>query len=656
MNDNNIFITDYVNELRKEYLLKEHNIIENSHKQIFTHKENNSFLSLKDILTKKYFIEDSLKQNEINSINEIQKDKFIIFQTTTIDPILNIRKNINNIEEIEEFKNIQYSNLKLFLNNKYYQKDFDKFVKKQSLELYEKKYGELEESIKNQYSEFSKFFKYINDMNYKKDLSYKNIRTYELTKSLNLHSHKLDFLNNKIDFIRYIESLMLSKNKFKVGRIELSLDFEYFEDIKNYFNNKEIKIRVNNKYIILNLIKRTFNNQTIYYIKESKKGSGNFIYFRTIEKQNENDKQHITKYLFKYMLKTFHKNEETEIKELKVKSNVSNEILVFNKLKLKQKVFSENFFTDKLNKQYLEKLNGKFFTLLKQKENHKENVLDLITKIDLEFIENNRNKMFYSLGKLLNENKLIYVKGENVLIQEYIKIKSIVRINIEKYNEKKKKEFLILIHSEYSNSKILTDNEYDKRFLNERLTNFKFNKIFFKEIKKEFFNIVTEENELEILIENISKQIFKYINNRYNFKDTDDEIHYFNKELNELILIHSFSSNYKFEKFNSEIELYNDLITSKIFNNDNDKLITYIKLINSLNEHLEINEFWTLEEVKKQYEEEKINSRTEINKNLENLLNSINDKVELDKSLLNYMKSLTDRELKDFIDRNDSII
>lgn len=622
------FINDYLKELKKEYLTKEYNIINNSHKQIFTHKENNSFLSLKDILTKKYFIEDSLKQNEINSINEIQKNKFIVFNTSTLSPILNLRENINDIEDFEN------------------------------------------QSI-NQYKEYNKYFNHINKTNKDKNLKYKNIRTFELTKKFNLHNHKLDFLENKEDIISYIETLMLSRNKFNIGRIELSIDYDYFTEIQTYFKDKKIKIRVNNKYIFLTLSKKTFNKKSFYYIKESRKGNGNFIYFKTIEKQDANDKEHLTKYLFKYMLKTFSKNQETEFIELKPHDNVSNEVLLFSKLKFKQKIFSENFFTDKINKDYLEKLNNKFFTYFKQKSINKITPLDYLKKEDLEFLEENKNKMFFGLSKMLEENKFYFSKGQDIISQEYLKIKSLVRINIDDYNDKKRKYFLSLIHSHYSNPMQLNEAQCNETLSNEiqkeikqREKNINFMKVYYEVIgiDREFKTIETEYKEEKIndveekLIINLTKEIFKYINSKYNFQNTEDEIYYYNDEINEFILIHSFKSNYKFEKFNTDIELYEDLLNNKSFNNDYDRLDMYVKLINTLNEFWQIEEILTTDIINEEYEKEKEEKRNYKNSLLTYIIEELETDNEINEDILNYYQSLIIEEKEDFINKNDKHI
>jgi len=123
--------------------------------------------------------------------------------------------------------------------------------------------------------------------------------------------------------------------------------------------------------------------------------------------------------MFKYMLKSFDLNEENKL--LEPRSKVSKETLIFSKLKLRQKIYSINFFTDKLQKDNLEKLNGRFFTFFKQLENNKVNVLSYFNKDDFEIINNGRRHLFYTLSKMLEDKKIFVVEEENILITEYKK-------------------------------------------------------------------------------------------------------------------------------------------------------------------------------------------------------------------------------------------
>lgn len=590
------FIENYLSNLRKEFFLKETEILNNAHRQIFTHKENNTFLSLKDILKKQQIIKKSVVQNEINSINQVQRNKIIIFHTSTIDPVLNLPRKIDNVEL-------------------------------------------LEEQIKKQYEEFSKYFRMITKRNNDKKITYKNIRVYELTKKLNLHCHKTDFLDSENDFIRYLEVIVLSRKNNHIGRIELVVNAGFFEAIKKLFKEKQIKIRINNKYEILSLMKRSIKfqgkKQSIYIIKETKKGEGNFIYLRTIE-DDKGTGQHITNYMFKYMLKSFDLNEENKL--LEPRSKVSKETLIFSKLKLRQKIYSINFFTDKLQKDNLEKLNGRFFTFFKQLENDKINILSHFNKDDFDKIRNGRRHLFYTLSKMLEDNKIFVVEEENILITEYKKIKSIIRSNIDLYDINKKDSFFEVVKERYIDPNYLTAPQFDEKFfkeLQDHLDNKKslkgfiraYNDIFGKDTADEeetAEEALTDDRTDEKLIIDLTMEIFPYFVKEYNYKNTDKEVYYFNSETNEALLIHSFSSDYTYEKYSSDVELYEDTLFNKNHFNETDELQNSIDYYNSINELLDLDlPILTIKEVKEDRRQEREQQRQYQNERLEKVLEEL---------------------------------
>lgn len=545
-----LFLNTYLSDLKKEHFLKEYEVINNSHLTLFTNRENNSFISLKDILKRQHIIKRSLIQNEISSINEIGKDKILIFHTSTIDPILNIPQKINNIEL-------------------------------------------LESQIKKQYEEFSKYFRTITKRNNDKGLSYKNIRVYELTKKLNLHCHKTDFLHNETEFIRYLESIVLGRNKNNIGRVELVLNNDFFKIVQQYFKDKKIKIRINNKYETLTISKRSIRfkkeKQNIFIINESIKGKGNFIYFRTID-DNKGNGEHITDYMFKYMLKSFDINEPNEI--LKPRQKVSKETLIFSKLKIRQKIYSINFFTDKLSKDELEKINNKFYTLFKQIEQSKKNVINEFNENDLTELHNGKKHLFYTISKMLEDKKLFVQDREEILLTEYKLIKRLVRI---------------------------------------------------------YRGTMEEPNNQ--LIEKITKKVFPYYVKKYGYKDIERRLYYFNNENNECYLIHIFKSDYYLEKFSNDYELYEDLLTNREFNNKQDELKTSIDYHNMFMELLGVDtEPLTVEKVKKDIETERMERRTEQNKRLTEIM----DDMEVDYSeLKNYYYSLNYYGKIEFLQNND---
>lgn len=598
------FSEKYLNNLKKDYILKKHNIKTNSEKVVFFHNENNTFLSLKNILEKKEILKSSLTQNEINSISKMTENNYLIFHTSTMTNILNHNLNIY-AEQI------------------------------------------LEDNIINQYNEFSKYFRQIFLNNKNKNLDYKNVRIYELTKKLNLHCHKIDFLKNNFDFIKYIESLYLSRNKTNIGRVELVIDIDYFKDVENYFKNNQVKIRIKNKTINLTLTKKQYTNNILYIIKESKKGNGNFIYIRTIEKQNQNDKDNITKYLFKYMLKGFDNNN----------NNISKETLIFSKLKLKQKVYSKNFFNKELNKDELEKLNNKIFTYINRMENNKITPLNFLQKEDLETISQNKNKLFYTLSSFLTDNKFFITDGEKILEKEYIKIKEIILDNIDKFSLEKKKDFFYLVFNTYIDKENKWD--YTRTLQKHNLKSVN------KYIENKKFNDLINKNTIDITQELI-EETFRLMKEYFNFKNTNKQINYFNEDLKEIITIYEFKTDYEYYKFLHLIESKYQLLTTDLnFRNTDEKIKTFADLINILNDFLYIDLRFSLDQLKEEYKEEqeeclnleKVKIKNKINEEIENhLINSNKYENEFKKGLLNYYNTLSNTEKENYYNEQDLFI
>lgn len=583
------FIENYIAKLREERFSKEKNIFDNAHRHIFTHEENNTFFSLKDIFQKQHILRKYFIQNEISSINQNQHNKIVIFHTSTIDPVLNVPRKIDEAKL-------------------------------------------LEEQIKKQYEEFSKYFRTITKRNHDKKITYKNIRVYELTKKLNIHCHKTDFLNSEAEFVSYLESIVLSRKKNDIGRVELVVNADFFETVRKLFKDKQIKIRVNNKYEILSLLKRSIKfqgkKQDIFIIKETKKGEGNFIYFRTIE-DDKGTGQHLTDYMFKYMLKSFDYNEED--KPLQPRSKVSKETLIFSKLKLRQKIYSTNFFSDKLQKDDLEKLNGRFFTFFKQLERNKTNILSFFNKNDLDYISNGRRHLLYTLSQMLDDKRIFVVEeNKDILVNEYKVIKSIVRSNIEAYNQYDKEGFFDLIRKKYEYKNTLNERQL-KKAIHKEIDHI-FSVEGFKKSYQEMFDfewdepfteeeITQEQERKENLIITLTQKIFSIFAVEHNYKNTDKEVYYFNNETSEAHLIHSFSSDYTYEKYSSDMELYEDILTNKKHFNDTDELQSAVNYYNAITELFDLPlELLTVQKVKEDLRLEREEKRDYQNKQIEAVL------------------------------------
>lgn len=595
------FINNYIKDLRLDYKEKQDDIKENSEKVLYFNDTNNTFLTLKQIMEKKDIIKKSLTQNEINSISKATKDNYLIFHTSTLSTELN--------------------------HDMY---NFNKEI--------------IEETIINQYKEFNGYFRSITKINSDKELSYKNIRVYEFTKKLNLHGHKIDFLETKRDFIKYIESLILSRNKTNIGRVELVMDIDFFKDIEQYFKNKEIKIRVNNKYIYLSLVKKTYSKDTIYIIKESKKGNGNFIYLRTIEKQDDNDKDHITKYLFKYLLKNFSDEK-----------HITTETLIFSKLKLKQKIYSTNFFNENLNKQDLEKFNNRIFTYFKQMEINKTTPLSYLKENDLNLLKENRNNLFYIIKQFFEEGKFFIAEKEEHLKKELIIIRNIVLNSINRFSIETVYDFFNLVFNEYIEN-------YEKDELN--LIYFEFKEISINADLRSI-NFCIKQNEEELLIEELIKETFRLMKKYFNFNDTNKQINYFNDEIQELITIYEYKSEYEYYKFNHLIEAKYQLLTNDLnFNNEDERLNTVVDLFNMLNEFLEIEKRYTLREIKeaekeslKEYIIRTFKKEETYNEDIEEMiLNNEEFEQEFIEGLLNYYNFLSKEEKELFYSNQDKEI
>lgn len=339
---------EYLEELRKVNYYKNYGTKQRSNKALFTHKEMGTYFTLSNLIHGKELVRNAVLQNEINSINLLTKNNITIFKTTTLNPNMNVTFNKNSFEE----------------------------------------------ELKKQHKTFSKFFNAIYFNNKKKELKYKSIRVYELSEKFNLHNHKIDFLENIEQFNDYITSIILARRKFEVGRVEIVFNEEHFARVREMFKNGEVKIRVDNKYITLRLYKNHYNKKgDTYFISNTNKDKSNNIYIRTV-KDKLNNKEHMTKYLFKYLLKTYSREKE----------HIDN--IIFQQFKIRRKTYSQKFFG--FNMEILEKINMRLFTYFKQKENHQATNLDILKVEDLNELLDNKNNLYFTISKMITERKFYY--------------------------------------------------------------------------------------------------------------------------------------------------------------------------------------------------------------------------------------------------------
>ncbi len=199
-------IKNYIQNAEELYYDKKLKQLQYEKTIIFKYKKG--IYTLEEVNDYKEKNKPALIENEINSIYRSLDKKIAIFKTTTINPNYNISTEQSN-KEIDKQLKIQYKQLK-----NYHQ-------------------------FKNQFKADGK------------RLENQGVKIYDLTDALNLHTHSIDILKSKENLEHYIKSIIYAKKKFDIGRIELCITKYTLKHIKELF--KDFKIRVNNRYITLNL-------------------------------------------------------------------------------------------------------------------------------------------------------------------------------------------------------------------------------------------------------------------------------------------------------------------------------------------------------------------------------------------------------------------
>lgn len=104
----------------------------------------------------------------------------------------------------------------------------------------------------------------------------------------------------------------------------------------------------------------------------------------------------------------------------------------------------------------------------------------------------------------------------------------------------------------------------------------------------------------------------------------------------------------------NDLELYDDLLTNKEFNNDNDKLKTSVDYMNSITEILDLDcEILTIEKIKENNERERIERRQEQNEKLSLLIDEIEEDYS---SLIEYYYSLNYYQKIEYLTNNDEYL
>lgn len=297
-------IENYIKNAEKIYYDKKIKQSENAKTIIL--KSKSKTCTLENINNHNEKIKPALIENEINSIYRTLDKKIAIFKTTTLNPNYNLSTEQSN-KEIDKQLKIQYKQLK----------DYHQF--------------------KNQFK--------IKD----KRLKNQGVKIYDLTDALNLHTHSIDILKSKENLEHYIKSVIYAKKKFDIGRIELCITKYTLKHIKKLFC-KNFQIRVNNRYVTLNLR----CEKGAYIIEEQGKiEEGNYIYFKLLDNK-KNSKKNMSRYFYKNILQERYTKTPTE------------EHTIFSKLGIRIKQFTNDFFNRKVQKHILYKTNNKLFFMIKR--------------------------------------------------------------------------------------------------------------------------------------------------------------------------------------------------------------------------------------------------------------------------------------------------
>lgn len=471
-------------------------------------------------------------QNEISSISSkiLEENKNLMFITTTLNPKMNVtfekithekvKNGLSDFEIIEKIQTEQYETFKSF-NNKVVKHHYN--------------------NLKNE------------NITLKTDF----LRVLELTKSLNIHQHQITLTNDLIETIEVIRRIILKRESENIGRIEIRLK----ENLLKKIIETGIIYKLNNKVINITfkrIIQKKDKFKRIFYkMVETETEKGNYIYLKPIlnieknenneENEQKNTNLEITKYLFKYLLKS--------------NSEESFENQLFHILDMRQNQYSHNFFTNKLNKRDLFKISSVLYKKL----------YDIHQKINIK----NTKRMIYETRKLLNNDIIEYNKKDKIIIynnpknnekEELLKLNTYEKETIKgKFGElkllteKSTHNQKMTLEEEYKYKKLTLKQTYEKQFLEKKLLEKKkelklFNTTIkeFNNIKKQFPNFKNEE--MTKIHKNFGRMV-KYLNFEKELKK-DWEMNYIfhihqNYKLENSIFLLSFQ-NYKTKILNEK--------------------------------------------------------------------------------------------------------
>lgn len=343
-------IKNYIKNAEKIYYDKKIKQLEYAKNIIL--KSKNATYSLEKVEEYKCKTRPRLISNEISSIHRELDKKIAIFQIRTINPKFNIPSNVLTEKEIDRH-------------------------------------------LKLQYQQFNEYFDYMNNFKVKGNrLNKQYVRIYELTEALNIHLNSIDILQSKKHLEHYLKSVIFSKMKNSIGKTELIITEYTLKHLKKLFSN--FQIRVKNRYKKLSL-----KQYGEYYFIEGlgcKLEEG--IYFKLLTKERDS-KLKLIKYFYKNILEERYTQKPTR------------EHLVFEKLKMRIKQFSKDYFNSKgVQKHILYRTNNKLFLMIKR--NNEDIQLSPTTK-DLKSFLFYVAKLFRKSILFLFDNKqfVFYSKNNN---------------------------------------------------------------------------------------------------------------------------------------------------------------------------------------------------------------------------------------------------
>lgn len=302
---NQELLKNYLDEADKIYLSKKLKQAEDASNIVFTSK--NATYTLEKVNEYKRKTKPRLISNEISSIHRELDKKIAIFQIRTINPKFNIPSNVLTEKEIDRH-------------------------------------------LKLQYQQFNEYFDYMNNFKVKGNRLNKHyVRIYELTEALNIHSNSIDILQNKEYLEHYLKSVIFSKMKNNIGKTELIITEYILKHLKRLFN--DFQIRVKNRYKKLSL--KQYGKY--FYIEGIGCKLEEGIYFKLLTKERDS-KLKLIKYFYKNILEERYTQKPTR------------EHLVFEKLKMRIKQFSKDFFNRKVQKHILYRTNNKLFFMIRSKK------------------------------------------------------------------------------------------------------------------------------------------------------------------------------------------------------------------------------------------------------------------------------------------------